>query len=141
MFAIEVSSGRRRWITGVFARRESVDSYLALGLDPSTYTVIDLGDLDYPLYIAEDHTGFRFLSEATAVAELQRYAGELRQHADKWCYTNLYRVNGDWRPKHPGSDAMGILAHHHITNLILNWMEREGFEALWGGEREGAAED
>lgn len=132
MFVIQAGSGKYRWISGVFARCESVDEYLALVPNRSICSVIDLGDLAYPLYICEDHEGFRFLSEAAAIAELTRYAGERGKHDDDWCYTNLYRIAGAWRPKSPGSDSMGALPHHHVTNSILDWIEREGFQALWG---------
>jgi hypothetical protein len=133
MVAVQAADGSRRWISGVFRSRAAADAYLTRLPDEerSKQAVIDLGGMTYPLYACEDDTGFRFLTEGEAVAELKRYAGDARRNDEDWCYTNLYRIAGDWQPKRPGADDMGALPHHHVTNFTLERMERDGFEALW----------
>jgi hypothetical protein len=133
MFAVQATSGSRRWISGVFSSKAATEAYLALIPDGarSKQSVIELHGLSYPLYICEDEREFRFLSEAEVAAELKQYAGDLRREDEGWCYTNVYRISGDWRPKRPGTDYMGALPHHHVTNSTLDCVERYGFNSLW----------
>jgi hypothetical protein len=133
MFVVQVVDGSRRWISGVFTSKAATDAYLALipGEARAKQSVIDLPELSYPLYICEDEKGFRFLTEAEVATELKKYAGELRRDDEGWCYTNLYRVADDWQPKRPGTDYMGALPHHHVTNFTLQCVEQHGFESLW----------
>jgi len=133
MFAVLAEDGLRRWISGVFGSRETAEAYLTLIHDGqrSKHSVTDLDGLNDPLYVCEDEKGFRFLTEAEAIAELKLYAGNLREDDEDWCYTNLYRIAGDWRPKRPGTDEMGALPHHHVTNFTLECVEQSGFESLW----------
>jgi len=133
MFAVQAADGLRRWISGVFSSRAAADAYLTLipDGDRSKHVVIDLGGMTYPLYVCEDDKGFRFLKEDEAIAELRRCTGDARRDDEDWCYTNLYRIGGDWQPKRPGTDYMGALPHHHVTNFTLQYVERDGFAALW----------
>jgi hypothetical protein len=133
MFAVQAVDGSRRWISGVFRSKPAIDAYLALIPDGARakHTVIELPGLSYPLYICDDELGFRFLTEAEVAAELRRFAGEQRRDDEDWCYTNLYRIADDWRPNRPGTDYMGALPHHHVTNSTLECVEQYGFESLW----------
>jgi len=133
MFVVQAVDGRKRWISGVFGSRAVADAYLALipEVQRPRHTVTDLGALTFPLYVCEDDQGFRFLTETEAIAELKRYAEDLRREDEDWCYTNLYRIAGDWQPYLPGTDYMGVLPHHHITNYTLECIKRGGFEGLW----------
>jgi hypothetical protein len=133
MFVVQAESGSRRWISGVFSSKAATDAYLDLiPAGPRTkQSVVELPGLFYPLYICEEETEFRFLTEAEIVALLKQYAGEQRRDDDDWCYTNLYRIPHDWRPNRPGNDDMGALPHHHVTNYTLECVERYGFESLW----------
>ena len=133
MFVVQAVDGRRRWISGVFGSRAVAEEYLALIPQDHRpkHTVTDLGPLTYPLYVCEDDQGFRFLTEIEAIAELKRYARDLRQEDEDWCHVNLYRIPADWQPLQPGTDYMGALPHHHVNNFILECVERNGFESLW----------
>jgi hypothetical protein len=136
MFVLRIESGRLLWIGGVFGSRDALEEYLAHLPDGDRWRpqVIELPGLCYPLYICEDHEGFRFLPEEAVIAELSRYAGELRKEDEDWVYTNLYRVAEDWKTRDPGWDQMGVLPHHHVTNDTLNWIARNGFQSLWSRE-------
>jgi hypothetical protein len=140
MFIIRVESVHDRWIGGVFFHRDSLEEYLSSILDGEYWKqyVVELDGLSYPLYICEDHQGFRFLSEEAIIDELAEYAHELWRDDESWCYTNIYRIDKDWSPKHPGDDPMGQLPHHHVTNSILEWIERDGFQSLWSRDPKGA---
>jgi hypothetical protein len=133
MFAVLAEDSMRQWISGVFDCRESAEAYLAQIPDGkrSKHSVIDLGGLTCPLYVCEDDKRVRFLTQAEAVAELERYAGDLRRDDEDWCYTNLYRIASEWRPERPGTDGMGTLPHHHVTNFTIECVEQNGFESLW----------
>jgi hypothetical protein len=134
MFAIQAVHGSRRWIPGVFDSKGAADAYFALIPHKARekQCVIHLPGLDYPLYLCEDERGFRFLSAAAVIAELKKYAGDLRRDVEDWNYTNVYRIASDWRPKRPGTDYMGALPHHHVTNETIRCVEEYGFESLWG---------
>jgi hypothetical protein len=133
MFVVQAEVGSRRWISGVFSSKAATDAYLELiSAGPrANQSVIELPGLSYPLYICEDERGFRFLTEAEIVAELKQYTGKQRRDDEGWCYTNLYRIADDWRPQRPGTDSMGSLPHHHVTNDTLDCAEQYGFESLW----------
>jgi hypothetical protein len=77
MFAVLAEDSMRQWISGVFDCRESAEAYLAQIPDAkrSKHSVTDLGGLTYPLYVCEDDKKVRFLTQADAVAELEKYAG------------------------------------------------------------------
>jgi hypothetical protein len=133
MFIIHVESVHGRWIGAVCSRQDALEKYLA-SIDGEYWKqyLIEVDIPSYPLYICEEHQGFRFLSEQAIIEELSMYAHELRRKNEEWyCYTNLYRITRDWMPKHPGDDRMGSLPHHHIRNSLLDLVEREGFQALW----------
>jgi hypothetical protein len=134
MFAVHATDGWRRWISGVFSSRAAADRSLTLIPDGerSKQVVIDLGGMTYPLYICENDMVFRFLTEEEAVAELKRYAGDARRDDQDWCYTNLYRIVGDWQPQCPGTDYMGALPHHHVTNCT--WSAWNGMDATHFGD-------
>ena len=140
MFIIRVESVPGRWIGGVFSYPDLLEEYLASipNGDHWKQYVVEADGLSYPFYICEDHQGFRFLSENAVIDELARCSHELRRKDDDWCYTNLYRIERDWRLKHPGDDRMGLLPHHHVTNSVLDWIERDGFQALWSRDPRGA---
>src|SRR5262245_52833636 len=133
MFVVQAVDGFGRWISGVFDCKAATDAYLALipAEARAKQSVIELPGLSYPFYICEDEKGFRFLTEAEATAALKQYAGQQWRDDEDWCYANLYRIAEDWRPKRPGSDYMGILPHHHVTNFTLESVARDGVESLW----------
>jgi hypothetical protein len=134
MHVVQAVDGSRRWVSGVFRSKAATDAYLAQipSPDRAKHSVLDLVGLSYPLYICEDSAeGFRFLTEAEIVAELKQYATERRREDEDWCYTNLYRITDDWRPRRPGADSMGALPHYHVNNGILRCVEQDGFESLW----------
>jgi len=133
MFIIHVESVDGWWIRGVFSQPDSFEEYLALFPDDEYWKqyVVKMEKRSYLFYICEDQDGCRFLWENGIIDELERYAHELRREDERWCYTNLHRIDRNWRPKHPGDDCMGLLPHHHVANSVLDWIERPRFQALW----------
>ena len=133
MFVVQATDGFRRWISGAFHSRSAVDMYLSQipKKQRSKQSIIDLAGLTYPLYICEDEKGFHFLTEVEVITALKHYTNDLRHDDEDWCYTNLYRIVGNWQPKLPGTDYMGSLPHYHVTNSTLEKVEQYGFESLW----------
>ena len=130
MFLIRAHSGRRRWISGVFLRRDEAESYFReIPEDLRRVQVIEEHPLNnYPVYLTEDEHGFRLFNAAGAEALLRSFE---RKDEDERCYTNIYEITENWRPKEPGIDYMGAISHTHIRNSDLDLVREHGFENLW----------
>lgn len=144
MLYISIGSRQRRriggtithtWLSGVFNTRQDAEAYLTT-IDSERYGLQTLLRLDqtFPLYIWSSGGEMAWLTEGDTRARLQQLSAQTdrAKNGDDWCYANLYRVMAPWQPpRHPGSDYMGALPHHHVTNRTLEWLETSGFEALW----------
>ena len=99
---IVLSKDRRQFVSAVFSKRKSLDEF-KLNLPEAERNNVTLLDVDcrYPFYIAENHEGFSYHSEADVRLLLIGYVKEILSHNDDWCYTNLYRVSEDFIPKNP----------------------------------------
>jgi hypothetical protein len=108
MFVVVATKNQRRWISGIFQTRQQVDEYLAvLAADECGHHLVASVDLEFPFFVVEDATGFRFLKKQQITAESKR----LPHDGNRWFIA--YRIEGKYRPSVPGADEMGSLPHHH----------------------------
>lgn len=127
---IVVSKDFREFIAGVFSEKENANE-LSSQISKLEYMKILYVELEYPFYITEDHSGFSFYSEREVNILIGGYIEDMGNHDEEWCYTNLYRVESDLKPKIPGKDYMGLMPHHHIDNDTLSEIKDNGFDSLW----------
>lgn len=117
MFIVAARQLNRRWIAGVFTRGDVARHYFASIPDElrQYQRLYEIPLRDYPVYLIEDD-GFRFVSEAEALAELQAVQ---RVDDDEQVYFILYKIAADYRPDEPGTDHIGAFQHVHVDNLCL----------------------
>jgi hypothetical protein len=130
VFVVIAEEGRRRWVSGLFQEQGVALAYLAEIPDElrRCQTVISAGVDAYPVYLVESDDGFFVHSPQSLVSFLDAVP---RTHDDDFCYFNVYKFLGDWRPDRAGSDFMGAIPHVHVHNGHLDQVREDGVEALW----------
>lgn len=118
-----------RWVSGIFARACDARDYLQEIHDAlrSKHVLLELQDLNYPVYIVEDSFGFQFMTAEAALEKIRLCAPTANE--DDCCMT-LFRVDRDYRPQVAGEDEMGRLHHVHVDNETLGRVQRLGRAGL-----------
>jgi hypothetical protein len=127
MHAIVSSNGTRRWLSGVFLdRAEAETSVAALAAQGSTQHVLEsIPVAKFPLFIVEDHSGFRFLD---AIGAGHAIAVMPTPPVDR--EPILFAILSEYRPDVDGRDEMGRLSHVHLDHEHLAELRRVGLCSL-----------
>ena len=127
MHVILSTTGPRRWISGIF--REPQDAHEWLTRLPSEgrvhHSLECILPTQFPFFILEDHSGFRFLdaSDATRLVEFM-------PHAPPNADPILFAILAEFRPNVAGRDEMGCLPHVHLDQEHLAELREHGLRAL-----------
>jgi hypothetical protein len=114
LLIVHASNAISRWASGIFTTVHAGRSDLASIPE-------DLRSSQVLMPFPPDHTGFRFLDEASTLPVLAELAALDRQDSDECFYANRYRISGEWQPRMPGTD--------YIMNDTLDWVNH-AFSAL-----------
>lgn len=129
MFIIEAHNDNDRWISGVFEDEEKAKEYIKL-IPEILFRYQQfktVSKVKYPFYIIEVGKEFRYVSSEEIEGEIQNIVA--KDDVD-YVYFNLYFIRGDYQPKKPGTDYMGILNHIHVDNRFLDFYKHHGMDAL-----------
>ncbi len=129
MIHYAVSDTPRPFLAAAFATQNALDEWLATvpeELRPPLDAHV-AASRSFPAFLLET-TSLSWVSEPELRAHLDRWATEERP--EEWVFANLYCVVEPWQPRHPGTDAMGLIPHIHVETWHLRLFRQRGLAGL-----------
>lgn len=128
MHVVVSTKGNRRWISGIFVdARDARSSLTSLPPDEAVQHAIEhIAPAQFPFFILEDNTGFRFLEAAEATHIIQ----SMPQPTDPKSEPILFAIVSEYRPDVAGRDEMGTIRHVHLDQEHIVELRRHGLCSL-----------